>query len=305
MSYYLWLTLHWLANHLPERVGRALFALLGRLAFLAARRWRVNALDNMRHVLGPAASPAEIEAASRAAVIHQFTNYWYMFRPPAPEERWQGSFTVDGWEHLDEAVARGKGVILISAHFGSPEHLAEVLRRERGLRPLAPAETIRPEKLYHWFVAVREQRGGRGLPADQSALELIRALRRGEVIAVAADLDTTRQGEATPFFDAPAQLPQGMARLALMTGAAVVPVFVVRRPDWTFHTTFEPPLVFERTGDREADLRHALRQLAQVMERWIRAYPTQWTQFNPIWRWANVTESAASGIIDANVHPPP
>ncbi|MCW5852665.1 MAG: lysophospholipid acyltransferase family protein [Anaerolineae bacterium] len=305
MSYYLWLALYWLANHLPERVGCALFALIGRVTFLVARRWRANALDNMRHVLRPPASQREVEQTAQAAVVHQFTNYWYMLRPPVSDDRWPGGSTVDGWEHLDQAVARGRGVILISAHFGSPEHLADLLRRERGLRPLAPAETIRPEKLYHWFVAVRERRGGRGIPADQSALELIRALRRGEVIAVAADLDTTRQGEPTEFFGAPAQLPQGMGRLALMTGAAVVPVFVVRRPDWTFHTVFEPPLVFERTGDREADLRRALRQLAQVMERWIRAYPTQWTQFNPIWQWANVTESPASGIIDADVHPPP
>jgi KDO2-lipid IV(A) lauroyltransferase len=227
-----------------------------------------------------------------------------MMRPPVSDAVWPHIFSVDGWEHVDQALAQGRGVIFLSIHFGGVEHLAELLRRERGLRPLAPAEVLKPEKLYHWFVVLREMRGGRGIPADQSALDLIRRLRRGDTIALGGDLDTTHNGLPVEFFGAPAVLPQGPARLALLSGAAPIPAFTVRRPDWHFHTTFEPPLSFERTGDRDEDVRRAMRKIAQVMERWIRAYPTQWTQFNPIWQWANVTDSPHAGIIARDGHPP-
>lgn len=286
MAYYYWQILNWVANVLPYRLGRALFTGLGWLSFHFGGQWRENALDNMRHVLGASATDKEVKAAAQAAMIHQLTNYYLLLRPTVSDEEWPTTHTVEGWEHFDTAVAAGKGVIALSAHLGGVEHLAEVVRRDRGLRPLAPAEHIKPERLYHWFVALRERRGGRGIPADQSGFEVIRALRRGEVVALGGDLDATRQGMVVEFFGAPAVLPQGPARLALLTGSPVIPMFAIRNPDWTFRVIIDPPVVFQRSGDREADLAAAMRQVAAVLERHIRAHPTQWAQFNPIWQWA-------------------
>jgi KDO2-lipid IV(A) lauroyltransferase len=246
----------------------------------------------MRHVLGPTASDDEVRAVARAAFVHHFRNYYQLLRPAWSDEEWERRHQVEGIQHLDAAVALGKGVIGFSAHFGSVEHLAEVMRRDRGLRPLAPAEEIRPQRLYDFMLTIRERRGGKGIPASLSGRDLLRHLRQGGVMGLTADLDTTRTGLPVTLFGAPALLPQGPARLALLTGAVLIPAFAIRQPDGTYRTVFEPPLELTRTGDREADLAAAMRQVAAALERWIGAYPGQWTQFNPIWQWAELPSSA-------------
>jgi phosphatidylinositol dimannoside acyltransferase len=287
MAYYIWLFLGWLANHLPKRIGYTLFSWLGLLAFYVGRSARAGALDNMRHVLGPAASDAEVWAATRAAFVHQSTNYYMLLRPLVSDDVWRRNHVIEGREHMEAALAAGKGVLVLSAHLGHVEYVAEVMRRDFHTHFLAPAETIKPKKLYDWFVAHRERHGGEAVPASEAGgMDLARRLRRGGVIALAVDLDTTRGGLPVEFFGAPALLPQGPARLALLASAPVLPMIAIRLPDGRFHLTIEPPLPIQRSRDREADQLAVMREIALMLERWISRYPTQWTMFSPIWQWA-------------------
>ncbi len=286
MSYTLWRFLHWLANHLPRRLAWALFTVLGWATFYLARGVRANAVDNMRHVLGPQATDAEVKAHARAALVHQLQNYYLLLGPLVSDEEWQANHTVEGWGHFAEAREAGKGVIFVSGHFGNLEHIAELVRRDYDLPFTAPAEAIKPPELFAMMVAQREKHGGRGIPADTSAMELVRRLRRGEVVGLAADLDVTHAGVVVDFFGAPALLPQGPARLSLLTRAPVIFAATVRQGYRHYHTVFERMPPFAQTGDREADIRAATRLMAEYLERWIGQCPTQWTQFSPIWRWA-------------------
>ncbi len=284
--YYLWKVLYWLANSLPPALGERLFRWLGALTFRFAADTRAAAMDNFRHVLGPQASEAQVEATARAALIHQLHRYYITFRPHMSDAEWAHGHTVEGWEHFDAVVQPNKPVIIMVAHLGILEHVAEVVRRDRGLRPTAPAEAIKPQRLFDFVIELREGFGGRGIPADTSGMEIIRCLRRGETIAIAVDYDSTRTGVVIDFFGAPALMPQGPARLALLTNAPILPGYSRWAPDGTFHTVFEPAIIVERTGDREADILAGTRQITAVLERWIRSHPTEWTMFNPIWRWA-------------------
>jgi len=113
---------------------------------------------------------------------------------------------------------------------------------------------------------------------------LLEALRNNEIIGLAADRNLNETGTLVHFFGAPALLPDGHVRLALRTGAKIVPAFSLRRPDNTFETFAEPALPLENSGDTEQDVRAGMAQLVAVLEKYIGQYPEQWVMFQPIWK---------------------
>ncbi|MFN8471694.1 MAG: lysophospholipid acyltransferase family protein [Anaerolineae bacterium] len=284
--YYGWRAFHWLANQLPPWLGEPLLHWLGGVIFPFSGATHRNATENMRHVLGPRASDAEVEVAARAAFQSSLLNYYRFFRPLSDDATWARIVSSEGQEHFDEALARGRGVIIISVHLGGGEILAQFGRRNLGITFKVPGEPIQPESLYQWISAQRARHGGQVIPADKGAMELVRVLRKGGIIGVMADLDTTHAGLKTQLFDAPARLPQGPARLAMISRAPLVPFWITRRPDGGYHVTIEPPLRYTPTGDKEADAAQLTRVLAERVEVWVGRYPEQWMQFNPVWSWA-------------------
>jgi KDO2-lipid IV(A) lauroyltransferase len=118
-------------------------------------------------------------------------------------------------------------------------------------------------------------------------LELFRALRRNEVVGLAADRDLTESGIVVDFFGAPARLPDGYAQLSLRTGAPIIAGFSQRLPDNAFVAHLEPPLELEDTGDRSRDVRAGVEKVVSIMERYIGAHPEQWVMSVPIWQTEN------------------
>ncbi|MFN8482537.1 MAG: lysophospholipid acyltransferase family protein [Anaerolineae bacterium] len=286
VPFYSWRAFHWLANQLPPWLGEPLLHWLAGAVFRFSGATYRGATENMRHMLGPRASHAEVEAAARTAFQNSLLNYYRFFRPLSDDAAWARLVSAEGAEHYFAALQQGRGAIVISAHLGGAEFLAQYGRRNLGIRFTVPAEPIKPESLYRFMVEQRERHGGRGIPADKGAMELVRVLRKGGVVGVMLDLDTTRGGLSTQLFDAPAQLPQGPARLAMMSRAPIVPFWIVRRPDGGYHLTIEPYLTYSPTGDKDADAARLTRVLAERMEIWLGRYPDQWMQFSPIWSWA-------------------
>lgn len=288
---YSWRAFHWLANQLPPSVGEPLLHPLTGAVFPFTGATYRGATENMRHVLGPRATDGEVTAAARTAFQNSILNYYRFFRPLPDDATWAKMTSGEGEEHYFAALGQGRGAIVISAHLGGAEFLAQYGRRNLGIRFAVPAEPIKPESLYRFMVEQRERHGGRGIPADKGAMELVRVLRKGGVLGVMLDLDTTRGGLVTELFGAPAQLPQGPARLAMMSRAPIVPFWTVRRPDGGYHVTIEPALTYTPSGDKDADAARLTRILAERMEVWLGRYPDQWLQFNPIWSWARESAS--------------
>ncbi len=189
---------------------------------------------------------------------------------------------VHGLEHLEQAHRKDKGVIFISAHFGNIDIVGQTFVL-KGYHVTIPAEHVKPEVLFQKIVGVRSAKGIKIIPVDGPLLALVRGLRRNELVGLAADLDVTETGARFPFFDAPARLPDGYARLALKTGAVIAPAFSIRRPDNRFEAYAEPPIELVSTGNFEADVQAGVAQVVKVMEKWIGAHPDQWVFFHRIW----------------------
>ncbi|MCR4407732.1 MAG: hypothetical protein NUW24_12570 [Anaerolineae bacterium] len=284
LSYYLLRLAGTILPHIPPRWGYPLATRGGDLAYYLTPKQRARVRDNIRHVLGTRATPQQVEKVVRQVYHHIAANYYDLFRQPtlSPEEIDQ-LITLEGWEHVEALAREKKGFILTTAHFGGFEIVAQACAL-RGLSVVVPAEHLRPERLFRYIAGLRMSKGLRLIPIDGPLLVLFRALRRGEVVGLAADRDITNTGLVTDFFGAPGHLPRGYADLALRTGAPIVVGFGYRQPDNTFLAQLEPPLYLEKTGDHEQDVRIGVAKVVSIMERHIASHPEQWVLTYSIWR---------------------
>ncbi len=287
MSYwlYLWATL--LAPLLPQRLGYWLFARIGDLGYLFARQARSACEKNLAHVLGPEVKPAERRRITRRVFQNSMKNYYDLFRAhrlTTAQLRAQLAEVV-GFEHIEAALAQGKGLVAGSAHFGNFNlflHLTGVYLKEHH-DVVIPIERIEPERLYKLVERQRASHGVEVVPVESAARLLIKRLRAGSIIGLALDLDVTHTGPVVDFFGAPAQLPDGAVALALKYHTPLIIGFPRRLADNRTVAIIEPAVQFETTGDLAQDTRKGVEQVAHHMEEWIRRYPDQWVMFQPIW----------------------
>jgi KDO2-lipid IV(A) lauroyltransferase len=190
-----------------------------------------------------------------------------------------------GWEHLDAALARGRGVIFVAVHFGSWDRAAAVLAA-RGYRAHVLVDTFRPPAL---DAAVQQTRAVHGLgiiAAEGGAAlrQVYAALRRNEIVVLLVDRPQRDKGTPVTFFGRPTWLPSGPAMLAQRTGATLLHAYLVRRPDLqTFQGAIEPPIEVEATGRRDADEAAIMQRIVARFERLIQRHPEQWYMFRPMW----------------------
>jgi len=234
--------------------------------------------------LGQETDKATIEEIARQLFRNSLQNYYELFHQGTlSREGLRASLTVKGQENIEEALAQGKGLVLATAHFGGPDGLI-YLAPFLSCRMTAPAEHLRPERLFRYLLSLRKRGGITFLPADGPLLGLFRALKRNEVVVVAADRDTTESGIMVYFFGAPARLPDGHVQLAMRTGAKLALAFGRREPDNTYTIEIHPLLELEDTGDFKRDVRVNVEKVVADLERVIRQHPEQWLMFYPPWR---------------------
>ncbi len=267
---------------IPPRWGYPLFGWIGARFFQWFADAREPLRDNLSHVM-PSASPAQRDCAAQNILRNHLKNYYDFFRSTRlSKDDIARLVQVNGFENLENARARGKGVVFITAHFGNLDIVGQTFA-VRGYHVTTPAEHVKPEILYQRIVATRAAKGLTIIPVDGPLLALVRALKKNEIVGLAGDLDVTKSGIVVPFFDAPARLPDGPVQLALRTGAALLPAFSLRLPDNTFAAYAEPAIELKQTGDFDADVRAGVDQVARVMAKWIGQHPGQWVMFHRIW----------------------
>ena len=291
-----------LARFLPPRVAYWIAGWGGGLAYRLSPELRRSAGDNMRHVLGPDAPEAKVQAHVRGICTNLLKNYYDLLRSDrlAPDEITK-QVQIDGTEPVLDALALGRGVILVTAHLGNLDlvmHVPPAL----GYPATGVVEHIKPERLYRYTVKRRTSHGVNLIPSDGPMIGLIRALKRGEIVGLACDRALADNGYRVPFFGSPALLPDGAVRLALRTGTPLFAAFTERLPDNSFHITVEPVLRPEQVAHKsesEADVTASMEWMVAVMERHISRHPEQWTLSVPIWRMP-VEQPEQSGSLSAS-----
>lgn len=257
----------------PEPVGRALAWLGGTLlARLDPGRHTVAA--NLRTAFPGRWTDAQLHGVTRDFYVHAlglgFELTWL--------EGWSRGelvrrFDIIGLNHLDEALAGGKGVILVTAHMGNWEASGAVAAALG--YPVKAVSRMQGQGEVESYLQSMRTRHGLGLIADTSPLDCLKALRRNQVLALMIDGRARKSaGVQVPFLGSPFPCVSGPAILALKTGAPVLFFSSERLSGGRFRGTFRP-LPTLRTGDEEQDvwLNSALYQRA--LEDAVRACPTQ------------------------------
>ncbi|MFQ5612762.1 MAG: lysophospholipid acyltransferase family protein [Anaerolineae bacterium] len=283
LAYYLYRLGGGVVPRLPARLGYALCGLAAALAWQFGREARNQVQQNLRHVLGNGCDAADLARLSKATFRYLTYNYFDLFRlPHLSDEEVQRMVRVEGWEHIEAALAEGRGLVMTSAHFGNIEIVLYALLL-RGLSITIPVERVEPPELFDYISGLRMSKGLRLIPIDGPLLEMYRVLKRGQIVGVAGDRDITNSGATARFFGAPARLPDGHLRLALRTGAPLVLGFSQRLPDFTYQARFWPPYHLPTAGDQDERLAAGMRYIVQALETAIRAAPEQWVMTAPIW----------------------
>jgi KDO2-lipid IV(A) lauroyltransferase len=260
----------------------------GYLYYRLDERRRVALRANIRQVLGPDASEATVERVVRRG-FYCYGRYWAeAFRlENLSQEDIRRRFRLEGREHLDAALARGRGAIFAVPHVGNWDAGAAWLVSQ-GYQVTTIAERLKPEVLFDRFIEYRRALGMEILPLDngsESMRGVLRALRAGRLVALVCDRDLTGHGLPVEMFGALAAMPGGPASLALKTGAALLPSAVYhdrRAGRWV--GAIRPEISVEPSGDPRADAMLLTQRLAKEFEGLIAKHPEQWHVLSRYWR---------------------
>lgn len=274
-----------MAYFMPMRLGYFLAVLFGHAVFLLSARHRNIVGNNLAHIMGLEPDKGSQRRKVRSVFINMAKNYFDLTRLSKLRfENLKESVSIEGWHHLAKAVTDRSGVIIASAHLGNFEFMAHFLVL-RGLNITIFVEPFHSTPFLRCIAKLRQRNGARMLPISTGALrESLQILRRGGTIGIACDRDIQGNGLKVNFFGKETSLPLGAVNLALRTGAAIVPIFGVRKSGNCFAIYIEPPLRMIDTGNHSHSVRANLGKVAAIMERYIRQYPEQLVMLEPIWR---------------------
>jgi KDO2-lipid IV(A) lauroyltransferase len=195
-----------------------------------------------------------------------------------------GYVTFEGEEHLREALARGKGAFVLTAHFGNWELMsaAFTLRYHGGAIVVRPVDFRPADRLLN---ELRQRYGGEIIPKQRGMRRILAALSEGKLVGILLDQNVDwYEGAFVPFLGRTACTNKGLALLALRTGAPVLPMFNVRRPGGGYRVVIEPPVELQVTGDKVRDVEDNTARFSRVISRWIRAHPDHWFWFHRRWK---------------------
>ncbi|BDB43241.1 phosphatidylinositol mannoside acyltransferase [Mycobacterium kiyosense] len=271
----------WMAvRALPEFAARNAFDAGARYA--ARRGGPLQLRKNLARVLGvkPAAVPDSLMRESLAS----YARYWReAFRLPTMDLRAlteRLDSCTGGQDNLNGALAQGRGVVLALPHSGNWDMNGVWLAQTYGTFATV-AERLKPESLYRRFIDYREGLGFEVIPhsgGERPAFEVLaERLRDNQIVALMAERDLTRTGVEVDFFGEPTRMPAGPAKLAIATGAALLPSHCWFEGD-SWACNMQTPL-----DTSSGDVRAITQALADEFARNIAAHPADWHMLQPQW----------------------
>ncbi|RME31254.1 MAG: hypothetical protein D6800_00945 [Candidatus Zixiibacteriota bacterium] len=271
-------------NRFPRRCALTLGSWVGLLSWWLLKRDQHKMERHLRPALGSRYDWKQRRRIGRDFFINSGKNYADVLRLPHHFKREiRPLITVEGREHLDDAVEQGKGVIAVTGHIGNWELLAAFLAGEGYPLAVVARELYEP-RLNRLLLEYRQALGITTFPTTSPPSELMAWLRQGNILGVLIDTDSTRvRSLPVPFFGRMANTPVGQSIIALRTGAPLVPLVCLREPDDSYHVRFFPSVIPPPRPTRQAVYDLTLKCTKQL-EEVIRDYPAQWIWLHSRWR---------------------
>lgn len=275
----------WLARRVPRRWDEGLLTAATAVAITLMPRRRHMVARHLQRVAGrPLQGPERRRAIT--ASFRSYARYWLdTFRLTGldPDDLDARVDATDVLVVLDDALAKGRGAILVTPHLGSWD-LGGAWLAGRGYPLVTVVEPLRPRRVLEWFLDLRQKRGITALvrgPGVRDALAA--ALHRNQIVVLVCDRDLGGRGPTVEFFGERTTLPAGPARLARQTNAPLIPVAIYHLGDGQHRGIARFPIAVAHSHDESADIADTTQRLAHELEIIVAAAPEQWHLMVPNW----------------------
>jgi Kdo2-lipid IVA lauroyltransferase/acyltransferase len=279
-----WLILK-VVGALPRRLARGFAAVVTSLLFSLQPRLQKTAEFNLR-----VAFPDWTDAQRKDVTRKMVRNLGWMAAefarlPRLTKENIEDVVILEGHENFLEGQRRGKGVLYLTGHIGAWE-LSSFAHALYGYPLHYMARPLDNKRLDALVNQYRCSSGNRPIFKNESARVMLKVLKDSGTVGILADQNTLpAEGVFVDFFGKLACTTTGLARVALHTGAAVVPGYAY----WDetiqkYRLRFEPPVELIQTGDTERDVFENTQRFAKVIEEIIRKHPDQWVWIHKRWK---------------------
>ena len=269
-----------LLPRLPSVVVDGVAETAGWLGWAVGPDARGAVRANLRVVLGAEPASAQVRAVFRTAA-HNYCDLFSL--PRVTTADLLARVEVDGWDHLAAALAGGRGAVLASLHLGNLE-VVGYAAHGRGVTVMLPVERVEPPELLHLMIHLRRRARLICEPVGREAFEGIRvALRQNAAVGIGADRITLGEGDLVEFCGRTARMPIAAGLVGLRTGVPVLAVGSERLPGHRYRVRFSPPIPLVRGASMRETVRFTTERILRELEVFLRANPTQWVVFRPIW----------------------
>jgi len=270
---------------LPRRFSRALAIAIAQMVYLLHVRLRQVGMRNLEMAF-PEKPVTERKRILRGVFTSLGRQLAEMCQfPRYTRDNIDEVVVYDGLENFEQAYARGKGVLFLTAHFGGWElsAFAHSLHGHWLHVVMRPMDNPYLDRLIQSY---RTMHGNKTVGKDDFVRGLLAAMRAGETVGILMDTNMTPpQGVFVDFFGIPACTASGLARIALRTDAAVVPGFTIWDEELKkYRLRFDPMVELVRTGDLEADIVANTQKFTKVIEGYVGRYPEQWLWVHRRWK---------------------
>ncbi|MDY0108348.1 MAG: lysophospholipid acyltransferase family protein [Candidatus Krumholzibacteria bacterium] len=274
-----------LAQALPESRVESVGRQLGRCWFHLVRYRRRQALAGLRLAFGGRLDEAALHRLCRENFEHYGVVLVEFLRLPRLSDRaLQDRYTINGLEYAARARARGKGLIIVTAHIGNWEYLAAA-QASWGLDMLVITRRAHQPGVDRYWQRVRRARGVRFVDAYRSLGEVLRHLRRGGTVAMSIDQhEGGTTGVRVPFFGREAGTVKAPALLAARTGCPVILLLSWRGADGRQHAVFSEEIPLAADADLSVVVDRTTRRYNALLEEFILAHPSQWAWVHRRWK---------------------
>lgn len=288
--YLIYLLLEFLRNVVllfPRRMNYAIAHGLGFSVFWLLKKERTKTVAHLKEAFGDEKTENEYIQIAQNVFIHLAKSAMdVLCFPRLNRSRIEKLVFNDGTEKLDEALSRGKGVIALTGHIGNWELLASYFRFLDYPGSLM-GRRIYYEKFNDVLVYLRQCGLVSTIYRDESPRKVLAALKDNHVIGISADQDIdSLEGVFVPFFGKPTWTPIGPAKLALATGAAIVPAFMIHEGD-QYRLYLEDAILPNLNVDKEKAIRQMTEAWSGIVEKYVQQFPDQWVWMHNRWKTKN------------------
>lgn len=259
---------------------------LAAIGYCLARKQRKAALESLIIAFGEEKSLKELEQIAKDCFTFIAKGgvelIYLMDRPALLKHR----VHLAGRHHLEGALAKGRGVILVSAHFGNFPLLLARLSLE-GYKAAGIMRQMRDSRVENFFLAKRNKLNIKTIysqPRKACVDMSIQSLRNNELLFIPIDQNFGTAGVFVDFFGRKAATATGPVVLAQRTGAALVPCFILRQKDDTHKIIFEPEIELEEKNTPRETIIANIQKLTNIIEAYIRKYPAEWGWVHRRWK---------------------